>query len=70
MGDGSAYAYIAMKEAIKNSGLEEKDISNIKTGIVIGSGGPSIKKRNSCGRYYEKIFPKKNGAFDCTKNYV
>ena len=32
MGDGSAYAYIAMKEAIKNSGLEEKDISNIKTG--------------------------------------
>ncbi|MEK9732260.1 MAG: beta-ketoacyl synthase N-terminal-like domain-containing protein, partial [Pelagibacteraceae bacterium] len=31
MGDGSAYAYIAMKEAIKNSGLEEKDISNIKT---------------------------------------
>ena len=43
MGDGSAYNYIAMKEAIKDSGLEEKDISNEMTGIVMGSGGPSIK---------------------------
>ena len=43
MGDGSAYNYIAMKEAVKDSGLEEKDISNIMTGIIMGSGGPSIK---------------------------
>jgi len=43
MGDGSAYNYIAMKEAIKDSGLEEKDVSNFNTGIVMGSGGPSIK---------------------------
>ena len=43
MGSGSAYNYIAMKEAIGDSGLEEKDISNIKTGIVMGSGGPSIE---------------------------
>jgi len=43
MGSGSAYNYIAMKEAIKDSGLEEKDISNFKTGIVMGSGGPSIE---------------------------
>jgi len=43
MGDGSAYSYIAMQESIKNSGLEEKDISNIMTGIIMGSGGPSIK---------------------------
>jgi len=43
MGSGSAYNYIAMKEAIKNSGLEEKDVSNFKTGIVMGSGGPSIE---------------------------
>ena len=42
MGSGSAYNYIAMKEAIKDSGLEEKDICNFKTGIVMGSGGPSI----------------------------
>jgi len=43
MGDGSSYNYIAMKEAIKDSGLEEKDVSNFNTGIVMGSGGPSIK---------------------------
>ena len=43
MGSGSAYNYIAMKEAIEDSGLEEKDISNFKTGIVMGSGGPSIE---------------------------
>ena len=42
MGDGSAYNFIALKEAIKESGLKEKDISNEKTGIVMGSGGPSI----------------------------
>ena len=43
MGDGSAYNYIAMQEAITDSGLEEKDISNVTTGIIMGSGGPSIK---------------------------
>ena len=43
MGDGSAYNYIAMQEAIKDSGLEEKNVSNEMTGIIMGSGGPSIK---------------------------
>ncbi len=43
MGDGSSYNYIAMQEAIKDSGLEETDVSNFSTGIVMGSGGPSIK---------------------------
>ena len=43
MGDGSAYNYIAMLESIKDSGLEEKNISNEMTGIIMGSGGPSIK---------------------------
>ena len=43
MGDGSAYNYIAMLEAVKDSGLDEKDISNEMTGIIMGSGGPSIK---------------------------
>ena len=43
MGSGSAYNYIAMKEAIRDSGLEENEVSNFKTGIVMGSGGPSIE---------------------------
>ena len=43
MGAGSSYNYIAMQEAIKDSGLEEKDVSNFTTGIIMGSGGPSIE---------------------------
>ena len=43
MGSGSAYNYIAMKEAIKDSGLVDKEVSNETTGIVMGSGGPSIE---------------------------
>jgi len=43
MGSGSAYNYIAMQEAVKDSGLEEKNISNNLTGIIMGSGGPSIE---------------------------
>ena len=43
MGPGSAYNYISMSEAVKDSGLEGKDISNINTGMIMGSGGPSIK---------------------------
>ncbi len=41
MGDAAAYAYIAMDEAVRDSGLEESDISNERTGLVIGSGGGS-----------------------------
>ena len=41
MGHGAAYAYIAMAEAIERAGLEPSDISNPRTGLVAGSGGPS-----------------------------
>ncbi|MEN8710368.1 MAG: beta-ketoacyl-ACP synthase I [Paracoccaceae bacterium] len=41
MGRGAAYAYIAMAEAIERAGLEPSDISNPRTGLVAGSGGPS-----------------------------
>lgn len=40
-GGGTAWNHIAMDQAIRDSGLEEKDISNERTGIVMGSGGPS-----------------------------
>ena len=43
MGEGAAYNYIAMKDAIDDSGLEDKDISNERTGIIMGSGGPSVR---------------------------
>ncbi|WP_135503816.1 beta-ketoacyl-ACP synthase I [Roseovarius aestuariivivens] len=41
MGPGAAYAHIAMQQAIADSGLEEADIVNPRTGLVAGSGGPS-----------------------------
>jgi len=43
MGDGAAYAYIAMVEAIKDAGLDEALIKNERTGLIVGSGGPSTK---------------------------
>lgn len=39
MGEAAAYTYIAMKEAIANAGLEENDVSNVRTGLIVGSGG-------------------------------
>jgi len=41
MGDGAAYNYIAMQQAIEHSGLTETEVSNFRTGLVMGSGGPS-----------------------------
>ncbi len=41
MGEGAAYNYLAMVEAIADSGLEENLVSNPRTGLVMGSGGPS-----------------------------
>jgi 3-oxoacyl-[acyl-carrier-protein] synthase-1 len=41
MGDGAAFNYIAMQQAITDSGLEESEVSNFRTGLVMGSGGPS-----------------------------
>lgn len=41
MGDGAAFNYLAMEQAIADSGLEENQISNFRTGLVMGSGGPS-----------------------------
>ena len=45
MGDAAAYAYVAMKQAIDDSGLTEEQVSNIRTGIVAGSGGGSSKNQ-------------------------
>ncbi|MCX2979395.1 beta-ketoacyl-ACP synthase I [Halieaceae bacterium IMCC14734] len=41
MGPAAAYAYIAMAQAIAESGLDDDDISNVRTGIIAGSGGGS-----------------------------
>ena len=43
MGDGAAYNYIAMQQAISDSGLEHDDVSSDRTGLIMGSGGPSTR---------------------------
>ena len=63
MGDGSSYNYVAMQEAVKDSGLEEKDVSNFTTGIVMGSGGPSIKNVILAADKTREKNPKKMGPF-------
>ena len=63
MGEGSAYNYIAMKEAVADSGLEEKDVSNETTGIIMGSGGPSVKNVVHAVDSTREVGPKKMGPF-------
>lgn len=43
MGEAAAYSYIAMKEAIEHAGLQESDVSNVRTGLIVGSGGGSTR---------------------------
>ncbi|GLS24837.1 beta-ketoacyl-ACP synthase I [Marinibactrum halimedae] len=43
MGEAAAYAYLSMEQAIKDAGLEESQVSNDRTGIIMGSGGASSK---------------------------
>jgi len=43
MGDGAAFNYLAMKQAVEDSGLTDDQVSNPRTGMVMGSGGPSTQ---------------------------
>ncbi len=43
MGDGAAFSYLAMREALEHAGLEQTEISNPRTGLVVGTGGASTK---------------------------
>ncbi len=45
MGDGAVYNYVAMEEAIADAGLEAGDVSNERTGLIMGSGGPSTRNQ-------------------------
>ena len=45
MGDAAAFAYIAMKQAIEDAGLSDEQVSNPRTGIIMGSGGGSTKNQ-------------------------
>ena len=63
MGAGSAYNYIAMSEAIKDSGLKDEEVSNVDTGMIMGSGGPSIENVILAADKTREKNPKKMGPF-------
>ncbi|MBD8877601.1 beta-ketoacyl-ACP synthase I [Roseibium polysiphoniae] len=68
MGDGAAYNFIAMEQAIADSGLEDTDISNERTGLIMGSGGPSTKNLFQAHKIViEKGAPKRMGPFMVTR---
>jgi 3-oxoacyl-[acyl-carrier-protein] synthase-1 len=68
MGPGAAYAYLAMTQAIADSGLSEDDIVNPRTGLVAGSGGPSTSAMLVAHQtVLEKGAPKRIGPFAVPK---
>ena len=68
MGDGAAYSFIAMRDAIADAGLDASDVSNERTGLVVGSGGPSTKSFYRAHNIVrESGSPKKIGPFGVTK---
>jgi 3-oxoacyl-[acyl-carrier-protein] synthase-1 len=68
MGDGAAYAFLAMRNAIADAGLEPGDVSNERSGLIVGSGGPSTKSFYRAHNIVrENNSPKKIGPFGVTK---
>ncbi len=68
MGDGAAFNFIAMEQAIADSGLEEGEVSHPRTGLIMGSGGPSTKNLFAAHNIVvEKGSPKRMGPFMVTR---
>jgi 3-oxoacyl-[acyl-carrier-protein] synthase I len=68
MGDGAAFNYIAMQQAIADSGLEDSDVSNVRTGLVVGSGGPSTSNQVEAADILREKGIKKVGPYMVTRN--
>ena len=68
LGPGSAWNHVAMEQAIRDSGVEQSDISNERTGIVMGSGGPSTSTIVAAADITRKnSSPKRIGPFAVPK---
>ena len=67
MGNAAAYAYIAMKEAIAHAGLTEEQVSNVRTGIVAGSGGASPASQVEAADTLRESGVKRIGPYGVTK---
>jgi len=67
LAQGTAYAHIAMEQAIADSGLDEGEISHERTGLVVGSGGPSTKVIVEAAATARERGPKRVGPFAVPK---
>ena len=67
MGDAAAYTHLSMEQAIADSGLEKEQISNERTGIIVGSGGPSTRAQVVAADVTREKGPKRVGPFAVPK---
>jgi 3-oxoacyl-[acyl-carrier-protein] synthase-1 len=67
MGDGAAYCWLAMEQAIRDSGLEAHEVSNERTGLIVGSGGPSTRAIVAAADTARQAGPKRVGPFAVPK---
>jgi 3-oxoacyl-[acyl-carrier-protein] synthase-1 len=63
MGDGAAWNYLAMQQALTDSGLEEQEVKNERTGLIMGSGGPSTRTIVAAADTTRAKGPKRVGPF-------
>ncbi len=66
-GGGSGWNHVAMDQAVRDSGLEERDVSNERTGIIMGSGGPSTRTVVEAADVTRSKGPKRVGPFAVPK---
>ena len=66
-GGGTAWNHVAMDQAIRDSGLEDNEVSNIRTGIIMGSGGPSARAIVESADITREKGPKRVGPFAVPK---
>ena len=67
LAQGTAYAHVAMEQAIRDSGLEQGEISHERTGLVVGSGGPSTRTIVEAAATTREKGPKRIGPFAVPK---
>jgi 3-oxoacyl-[acyl-carrier-protein] synthase-1 len=67
LAQGTGFAHIAMEQAIADSGLEESEVSNVRTGLIVGSGGPSTRAIIESAETAKTRGPKRVGPFAVPK---
>src|SRR6478752_5927929 len=67
LGGGAAWNHVAMEQAIRDAGLEADEVSNVRTGIIMGSGGPSTRAVVEAADITRTKGPKRVGPFAVPK---